>query len=82
MASYLTKNGEPVSALIPSVIHPLPFAREECWHDCTVVTADRVLCVPTDIFGLQIPGCSMIPFRFLRSKTGVEGWDNVGQILY
>jgi len=82
MASYLTKNGEPVSEVIPSTIYSLPLLRENCWHDCVVVTANRIQPSATDFFSLQIPGCTTMPFRLLSSKIGVEGWDNVGQVLF
>ena len=82
MASYLTKNGEAVCALVPSSIHPLPAKRQDCWHDCVVVTTERIVPLPTDVLGIQIPGCNTLPFRYSRVKIGVEGWEVEGQLLF
>ena len=82
MASQLTKNGEVFCDLIPSSIHPIPSIREECWQDCILVTTKPVPSVPTDVFGLLIPGKTSIPFKYHRSKIGIEGWEIEGQLLF
>lgn len=82
MASHLTKNGEIICELIASSIHMMPSSREECWQDCTLVTTARVLSAPTDVFGLQLPGSLTLPFKFGRSRIGVEGWEVEGQLLF
>ncbi|MEK7953299.1 hypothetical protein [Luteolibacter soli] len=82
MTSHLLKNGEVVGDLIPSDIHHLPLHREECWHDCTVVTNRRVEAArATDVFGIKTLA-GVFPFCVTRSRIGVDGWDVEGKVLY
>jgi len=80
MASYLLKNGEVLCEFLPSPGRPFPMEREDCWHDCMVVTTVRVIARPTDIFVIVIAGIT-IPFLFTSCRIAVEGWEVAGRVL-
>ena len=80
MASYLMKNGVAVCDLVLTPGRPFPTKKEDCWHDCVLVTAERVVARPADTFGIVTGGVS-IPFLFSRCRVAVEGWEVEGQVL-
>jgi hypothetical protein len=82
MNSYLMKNGEVLSDIIPSPDHPLPERPENCWHDCTVVAAKRIEARPTDRLDIVVNSRPRIPFLFSRCRVSPEGWEVIGQVLF
>lgn len=82
MTSHLLKNGEVHCDIISSQDHPLPKVQEHCWHDCTLVTVQRIEARPADLFSVVIPGREGLPFLFSRCRVAVEGWEVEGKVLF
>jgi len=82
MAPYLMKNGEVHCSVLPSTEHPLPSVRENCWHDCTVVTSNRIEARPADLFAIVMGESKTIPFIFSRCRIAVDGWEVEGKVLW
>jgi hypothetical protein len=80
MHAQLKRNGEVLCDLISSPEHPLPTQREDCWHDCTILTTERVLIRPTDILEI-FTGRRALPFRVSHCRVGVSGWEVDGMVL-